>query len=266
MSHLHIPDGVLPLWLWSAGWIITLVMVWLAGMPSAHKRTRRVPLLAVVSAVMLVAMSSEIVPIAYHINLTVVAGALIGPALAPIAAFIVVIVLALLGHGGITVAGLNTLMITAEMILGWALFTTAIRLLGRRRVKVAAAGATVLTLAVTTAMLIGLVSLAGSPAATRETGSLDPSTLSFESPLSGGLFAQGLFSGGEAEEEHAETGPGLSVRRFAATVFILGPLGWVIESFVSALVLGYIARVRPSLLFGGAAPERMLPGDEAGGH
>ncbi len=55
-------------------------------------------------------------------NLTVIAGVLLGPVLSVIAAFIVEVVLAMLGHGGVTVLGLNTLMISAEMVLGWALF------------------------------------------------------------------------------------------------------------------------------------------------
>jgi hypothetical protein len=68
-----------------------------------------VPLLGIVAALMIVGMSAEIVPIAYHVNLSVIGGILLGPALSAIAAFIVVIVLAMLGHGGVTVIGLNAL-------------------------------------------------------------------------------------------------------------------------------------------------------------
>ena len=67
---------------------------------------------------MLVGMSSEIIPIAYHINLTVLAGILLGPWLSIISAVIVNVMLALLGHGGVTVIGLNTLVISTEMIAG----------------------------------------------------------------------------------------------------------------------------------------------------
>ncbi len=63
MSHIHIPDGVLPAWLWISGWVLTLGIVFIAGRLSERSDVRRkVPLLAVVSALMLVAMSSEIVP------------------------------------------------------------------------------------------------------------------------------------------------------------------------------------------------------------
>ena len=43
-----------------------------------------------VAAVMLVAMNLEILPIAYHLNMSVVAGILLGPSLGFIAAFIVI--------------------------------------------------------------------------------------------------------------------------------------------------------------------------------
>lgn len=263
MSHLHIPDGVLPFWLWSSGWVAALVLVWSASIPYRHESSRRVPLLAVVSAMMLVAMSSEIVPIAYHVNLTVVAGALLGPMLSPVAAFIVVLMLALLGHGGITVVGLNMLVISAEMLLGWTLFTAGVRLAGRRRVRAVAAVATVVTLAITTSMVVGIVWLGGSQAAQRETGALNASTLKFESPFSHGVFSQGLFSGGEEPSPASLPAP-LSVKRFAATVFVLGPIGWALEALVTAMVLGYVSRVRPSLLYGATREERHPPGDEVG--
>ena len=95
-----------------------------------------------------------------------------------LAAFIVEVVLALLGHGGVTVIGLNTLMIGGEIVIGWALFRLAVRALGRKRVGPATAIATVITLAITTTALVGVVALAGGgAAATRETGALDPATM-----------------------------------------------------------------------------------------
>ncbi|HZL04565.1 MAG TPA: energy-coupling factor ABC transporter permease, partial [Coriobacteriia bacterium] len=69
MSHIHIPDGVLPVWLWAAGWAISLLVLWVASNRASRADVRRkVPLVAVVSALVLIAMSSEIVPIAYHVN------------------------------------------------------------------------------------------------------------------------------------------------------------------------------------------------------
>lgn len=255
MSHIHIPDGVLPFWLWGTGWAVALAVVWVAASISKRADVRRkVPLLGVVAALMLVAMSSEIVPLAYHINLTVVAGVLLGPWLAIIAAFIVEVVLALLGHGGVTVVGLNTLMIAGEMVLGWALFRGTIRLFGRRHVGSATAFTTIVTLAVTTTALVGLVAISGAGmAASRETGALDPATLRFGNPFSGGLFSVNTLRGETPPPVTAATpAAGLSVKRFAAVVYTLGPIGWVIEALIQAAILSYVARVRPGLVFRGA--------------
>jgi len=278
MSHIHIPDGVLPLWLWVAGWIAALVMVFLAARTASRSEVRRkVPLVGVVAALMIVAMSSEIVPIAYHVNLSVIGGILLGPSLSIIASFIVVVVLALFGHGGVTVVGLNAAVIGAEMVLGWALFHLLVRAFGRMRAGVSAGFATVVTLALTTTMVVGIVWLAGvGEAAERETGALDPAALRFENPFAEGLFSVGLgahehedeHNEDDHDEEHAGDGASLSVARFATVVYILGPFGWVIEGLVAAGIIGYVARVRPAMIFEGALAEEhhRIPGDESGGH
>jgi cobalt/nickel transport system permease protein len=267
MSHIHIPDGVLPWWLWVPGWLLALGVLALASRLATRGESRRaVPLVGAVSALVLVAMSSEIVPIAYHINLTVIAGVLLGPWLGAISAFIVVLILALLGHGGVTVVGINTLIITSEMALGWAMVRGGVRLSGPKRIRWVAAVSTVLTLAITTTMLVGVVAIAGSGATARETGALSTETLRFKSPFSDGVFSIGLLRGSDGHA--AAPSRALSVRRFAAVVYTLGPIGWLIEALVTAAILGYVARVRPSLVFGEAYAEEHLArfGDEHGRH
>ncbi|MDY0339793.1 MAG: energy-coupling factor ABC transporter permease [Coriobacteriia bacterium] len=275
MSHIHIPDGVLPWWLWLTGWLAAAALLGIAARRATRSGSRRaVPLIGVVSALVLVAMSSEIVPLAYHVNLTVVAGVLIGPWLGVISAFIVVLILALLGHGGVTVVGLNTLVIGAEIALGWALVRTGTRLFGIRRIRPIAAIATVVTLAATTTMVVGIVALAGAPAATRGTGALDAETLEFRNPFSEGVFSSGLVGGHEHgetdahEDEHAHESEALAVSRFAAVVYTLGPIGWLLEALVTATILGYVGKVRPGLLFSGAGVQGRVAhvGDEHGGH
>lgn len=273
MSHIHIPDGVLPWWLWVGAWALTIALLGIASIRAQGADSRRaVPLIGAVAALVLVSMSSEIVPLAYHINLTVIAGVLLGPWLGSIAAFIVVTILALLGHGGVTVIGLNTLMIASEMALGWALVRAGTRLLGGARIRPVAAIATVVTLAITTTLLVGVVALAGTQGTTRETGALDTETLTFKNPFSEGVFSIGLLGAGhegESAQEHGDhAGSAVSVKRFATIVFTLGPLGWLIEALVTAAVLGYVARVRPSLVFGVAWASTRHPhvGDEQGRH
>lgn len=274
MSHIHIPDGVLPVWLWVAGWVLAVAALGIASRAAGEAALRKVPLMAVLAALMLVAMSSEIVPIAYHMNLSVVAGALLGPAMSLIVAFIVVAALAMLGHGGVTVVGLNTIMISAEMVLGWLLVRFAVRLLGRARLALASGIATLVVLAMTTTMLIGVVALAGRGAAeAREIGALDPSTLRFENPLAGGVFRLGPGRELGHEEGGGTAGRAVppvrfSVARFAAVAYALGAIGWVIEALVTAAVIGFLGTVRPRLIFDGALdhPRTSMPGDEHFGH
>jgi len=224
---------------------------------------RRVPLLGAISALMLVAMSSELIPIAYHVNLTVVAGFLLGPALSVVAAAVDKTLLALLGHGGVTVIGLNVVVIAAEMVVGGLLFRALLRLMGRPRASWAAGVATVVTLALTTTMLVGIVWLGGAGAATREHGALDPGTLRFGNPFAGGIFTNAIVAP-EAPASTAAPDAPLSVARFALMVYALGSIGWVLEAMITGAIVGYTAKIRPSLVFEGAthAAASPPPGDE----
>jgi len=251
MTHIHIPDGVLPFWLWGGGWIVAAILVWVLGrLGGRDDLARNVPLLGVVSALVLVAMSVEIVPLAYHLNLTVVAGVLLGPLLGLLSAFIVSTVLALLGHGGVTVIGLNTLILGTEMAIGWVLFRGSMRIMRRKRIRTVGALTTVITLACTTGLLVGIVALAGADHVERPTGALDATGLTIEDPFSEGVVSFGLAE----EDEHAHThddeeASSLSVSRFATIVFTLGPIGWLLEAVITGAILGYLARLRPGMLF-----------------
>lgn len=218
MTHMHIPDGVLPVWLWVSGLFLMVLalaicLYRLRGMDMKVK----IPLLGALSAAMLVAMNIEILPIAYHINLSVVTGILLGPELGFTAAFLANLILALLGHGGITVMGLNTLLLGSETVLGHALFYL---LPSRIRVFWRAAGATAITLLLTTFLLIGIVAASHLDLA--------------------------LLSHGAGHEGHPP-GEG-SVGRFAAMALLLGSLGWVLESVITGAIVRFISQVKPELL------------------
>lgn len=223
MTHMHIPDGILPVWLWVLGFlamaaVVAFCLYRLRGMD----RKKKIPLLGVLSAVMLVSMSLEVLPIAYHLNLSVVAGILLGPSLGFIAAFIVNLILALLGHGGITVMGLNTLLLGAEAMLGHTFFY----LIGNRLpIFWRAAAATVLALAIVSLCLIGIVGI---------------------SHADSDLFTH-LHGRGDHGHDAAEEGM-TSLAAFAVMVLTLGLIGWIIEAAITGAVIRFISQVKPDLL------------------
>jgi len=245
---LHIPDGVMPLWIIVLGWVVTGVLLALCmASPQRRDVEARLPLLGIISAVMLAAMSLELVPIGYHLNLTVVGGIVLGPALAFLAAFVVNLVLAFFGHGGITVVGLNTLLIGAEMILGYYLYSAGLSLLGGRlSAGLLAAGVTVLALATSTLLMIGIVGLSNvNPGvASPEAAAVEPSDLSFRNPFGEGVVSWSPFAG----EADAGAPPRMDLATFAMLVLGLGAVGWVIEALITGGVVSYLAAVRPDLV------------------
>ncbi len=220
MNHLHIPDGILPVALWLSGLAIMVLALAVALVRlKAMDAKRNIPLLGALSAVMLVAMNLEILPLAYHINLSVIAGILLGPSLGFVAAFITNLILALIGHGGITVLGLNTLLLGAEAVLGHTLFT-----LFRVRMPIfwRTAVVTVLALFLTTLLLVGIVALSGVDIETfRHVADHEPG------------------------HDHA---PVFSITTFAFMTLGLGLIGWIIEAAISGAVVAFIAQVKPDLL------------------
>jgi cobalt/nickel transport system permease protein len=123
MSHIHLPDGILPAWLWISGYAVTALLVailWRGG--TATAQPREFAGLGIFAAIMILAMLIEIPPFGFHFNLSVITGIILAPRRSVIAAFIVNLMLALAGHGGITVAGLNTLVLMVEMTAGYYAF------------------------------------------------------------------------------------------------------------------------------------------------
>jgi cobalt/nickel transport system permease protein len=223
MTHMHIPDGILPAWIWVLGFIImSLVMGFsLIGLRTIDMK-KKIPLLGALSATMLVGMSlpTELIIPGYHINLSVVTGILIGPALGFLAAFIANLILAFMGHGGITVIGLNTLLLGTEAVLGHTLFYLLKRLPAFWR----AALATVVTLFVTTVILIFFVALSH----------LNPELLNHGDGYGHELRVDGSIDG--------------SIVTFAVIVLIVGVIGWIIEAAITGAVVTFISQVKPDLL------------------
>jgi cobalt/nickel transport system permease protein len=258
MTHVMVPDGVLPWWLSVAGWLAALALLgfalWrLRGQPAAQM----VPLVGVVTALMVVVMSFELVPIGYELHFTVLTGVLVGPWYGAIAALLFNVLRAMLGDGAFTNIGLNTVITWLEITLGatmWAL----LRPLARRRAGLAAGLATFASLLIATVAFVGLVALSAiDPGELVETGAFDVQAGGFaEAPLAGGLLNVHLGESHAEDEAEAEAGVGFGA--FAGAILILGTIGALIEAVIVGAVVAFIARVRPALL-GLQAPPAPAP-------
>lgn len=236
MSHIHLPDGVLPVWLWASGFIIAILIGFiLFRFIKKEELTRRLPLLGMMAAVMVLGASVEIVPIAYHVNLTVISGILLGPSLIFLATFVVNVILALFGHGGITVIGLNTLTLSIEGIFGYLFFRLFWKIL--KRLTPVAFIATFLALSLSTFSMIGVVGLG----------------VSHYEELIHKNEGHGIFEFKLLKEKHDQHGEDkekgeVNFRRFIAIVLSLSFLGWILEGIITTLIVRYLHRLRPDLL------------------
>lgn len=232
MSHIHIPDGVLPIWYWVTGYIVTFIILGLVlSRMKGPDFLRKLPVLGVIAAVILLAMSIEIVPIAYHINLMVLAGIILGPALGILAAFSVNLILALIAHGGITVVGLNTITASSEVVFGWAFFALISKAI--RKPFALGFSTTIITLIISTFLTIGIVALG---------------TSDFSKALEVERGA-GIIQFEVGPERTEEAGGKMNIETYAKLTLGLGFLGWLIESTVIGFMVSYIMSVRPSLIY-----------------
>lgn len=211
MSHIHIPDGVLPNWLWLGAFVLMALLVLFGLVRLGLERRRFLPTAAAVAALCIVAMSIELG--FYHFNLTGLAGILIPPFLTPVVAFIINFILALMGHGGITVVGLNSLVLALEMTVAGLVY----RALARKWKPSASSWvATFVALAISTTLVIALVLM---------------------------LRQSGIHVQLEAEEKFAIPG-----NIFVIIIYAIALVGWVLESTAVSILIGLVARIRPQML------------------
>jgi cobalt/nickel transport system permease protein len=226
LSHIHLPDGFLPVWLWASGYVLTGLLVailWRWGKVNADPR--RFALVGTMGAIMIVMMVLEIPPFQYHFNLSVVAGIILGPQLAVLTAFVVNVILALIGHGGITVVGLNTLVFSTESIVGYYVFMLLLR--PRLSVGKSAFAATMIALILGTTLAYGIIAL-GSPWIDRA--------------LQSAALRPGM------EPPPGVSGAHLNLARLAVLMFGIGAIGWVAEALLSSAIITYLCRVMPGLI------------------
>lgn len=259
MSHLHLVDGILPLTWWVTGYVLALVLLGFAlSRIKKEAVAKKIPYIGVVAALMLLTMSAPLGFLPFHLNLTVLAGVLAGPWLGFTAVFIVNLILAFIGHGGITVVGLNTLIIGTEVILGYYLFSYL-----RRHVKpIAAVAVTVVfTLLISTSLMVGLVMLSDAGLVS----ALPHSHNEHEGAVSGTEDThdeeERIHQGEEADhDENEDLHEALSeihifnISGWSAVGLIL-LLGITIEALVTSLVVAYFLKVRPDLIIPAVATE-----------
>lgn len=218
MTHLHIADGVLPVALWVAGLLVAAGIVALVSFRHRHDRADRLTLLGALAAVMLAAMAVPIGPLG-HLSFAPVVGVLLGPGLGFVASALVNAMLALLGHGGITVVGLNALVLGAGTASARPLYRLARGRFGPGGgAAVAAIGSGILSVAA----LWVVLTLAG----------LGPEA----------LHDDHVAAAGQVKDAVASTG------RFVAFASPFWLLGLAAEAVVSFSVVSFLSRVRPELL------------------
>jgi cobalt/nickel transport system permease protein len=246
LSHIHLPDGVIPLGWWLAGWAMAFVWLLLATRSIRGTQVRRrLPLLGAMGALMLLTMSIPLGPLPLHLNLTVLTGISAGPWLGYIVVFAVNLMLSWVGHGGLTTGGLNTLVMGIELALGWWFYQ---RLLARQPLRRKALVATALALLVS--VLCSLSLIGWSTGLGRAVLALDPWHLSAVPHGSEDeVLESASWEGHEAAGTLQQSARFWGRSGYAALAALLLS-GIAIESLTTWAVIQYLDRVRPDLLSG----------------
>ncbi len=154
MSHIHFPDGIIPLYIWIPAYLVTFGIIFLITKTIEKEKIKKLlPLTGIAAALMLIGMSVPLVIIPVHLSLAVLTGILIGPKLGFVVVFVVGLILASFGHGGITIVGINTLVIGSEVFVGSMLF----RLLGKKKKLLGVVFSTVIALVISLALMVSVV-------------------------------------------------------------------------------------------------------------
>lgn len=249
MSHIHIPDGILPVWLVILSYlIIGTFLLYLSFYLKKLGKTKKIPLVGVISALMLITMTVEIIPPAYHMNLAVLSGIILGPVLSITAILVANIILAILGHGGVSVIGLNVLVVSLEAIIGF----WGYKILSRKFKNVIAITFTtaIIALFISAWASIGVVYLG-----TNDLGQVSCRHEHSQDTKIQHSDEEHVLPATEEHSEHIdehinedsdnnmEFDPG----KFITLVLTLGLLGWAIEAFVTAFIVNYINQVKPEV-------------------
>ncbi|MCD6402987.1 MAG: energy-coupling factor ABC transporter permease [Candidatus Aenigmarchaeota archaeon] len=212
--HIHIPDGVLPVWLWLSGYGISLGLLLLLSFKLKND-WKSLPKVSMISALMLISMSIPL-GIPTHINLSTLSGILLGPYWSLVSSFVVNLLLASMGHGGITIVGLNTIVVWSEALASYFLFSFFKKLMKNYFVISSISSFIALTLSI--GLVVSIVAISN----------VNPA---------------------EFLHHHVhQTKERISVITFASIVTPIGLYGAFIESIITGMIVSYIRRTKPNLL------------------
>lgn len=163
MAHIHLEDGALGIqWLvlWNLAAAATIaVAIYLFG--RAKPSTRKLAIAAMCIAVGFAVFQIEI-PVfgGLHVNLTPFMGIIVGPVLGTMCVFVINVFSAAVGHGGWGMIGMNTIVNTVEVVIGYYLYRVLRVRLARSRFS-SAFGATSVALAISAVLVVLMVAVSG---------------------------------------------------------------------------------------------------------
>lgn len=170
MSHLHIPDGVLPPVVWIAGAVLAVLALMASVRATRSNGPREIAFRSALGGIMLAVMAIPVPITAFDYCMTLAGpvGVLLGAAGAFQASAVVTVILALMGQGGFTVVGLNALVLGAGAAVARPLYLT---LVGRRSPAWAMAVATAVSQLLSSALwlVILVISVRVSPGEMHDT-------------------------------------------------------------------------------------------------
>ena len=211
MAHIHLEDGALsPLWalLWWAA-AVAIVAVALYALKRKRVPVRRLTVGAMCAAVGIAAFMITI-PVfgGVHLNLTPLIGILAGPAVGSVAALLMNLFGAAVGHGGWGVIGVNAVVNIVEVMIGYYAYRNL-----RERLRigrfVSGFSATTVALVISAIIVVAIIAVAGIQ---------------------------------ESHLEEEETAHNLAL--IAVANVVMG----VIEGFITGYIIVFIGKVRPALL------------------
>lgn len=135
MSHLHIPDGVLPTIVWIIGLAAAGLLLALSARFTRHVGPQRIAFQSALGGIMLAVMAIPVPITAFDYCMTLAGpvGVLLGGWGGFQVSFVVTLILALMGQGGFTVVGLNALVLGFGAVLARTVYLASAERLGPAR-------------------------------------------------------------------------------------------------------------------------------------